>query len=378
MRRSILVVLIVVLAAACSPRAEFRMVPEAARDAGQSGAPESAEVPVFVGTTRAPDPETGEPFSWKRAPRLRYARFDVEVPRDRAPGEIPVPARGRPADPERHFVLGDAQVYPAAPAFRASLSKALAARGGEAVIYVHGFNNTMAEGVYRMAQLAHDLQLPGVFVHYAWPSRAHVMGYAYDRDSMMVSRDGFEGLLRELRAAGARRVVILAHSMGSALTMEVLRQISLQGDDALLRRISGVVLISPDLDVDLFRSQALRAGWLPKPFVIFTSQRDRALQLASRLSGEGERLGNLSDVERVADLPVTVVEVGAYSSGDGHFTPGNSPALLALLKHGGELNAALATEASGRTGLVPGVVLTVRDATRIVLSPVGGMVGLTP
>ena len=81
--------------------------------------------------------------------------------------------------------------------------------------------------------------------------------------------------------------------MGSALTMETLRQMALRGSSRALSRIKGVVLISPDLDVDLFRSIALDIGTLPQPFVIFGSSKDRILNLSATISGAPERLGNL-------------------------------------------------------------------------------------
>lgn len=356
------VVIALVVLAACTPRAEITYAP-----AALSSQP---PVPVFVGTTRGPDPDTGADLTRGRSETLRFARFDVSVPPDRKAGTIPLPPRNRAPDPMREFSVSGQQLYSAKAAFRADLSRALASHGHEAVIFVHGYNNTLADGVYRFAQMGRDLKLPGVLVHYSWPSRANVFGYAYDRDSALFARDGFERLLREVSAAGARRIVIVAHSMGGALTMETLRQIAISGDGAVRNRIAGVVLISPDLDVDVFRSQARRIGRLPQPFIIFTSERDRALALSARVAGEGERLGNLRDVTRVADLEVTMVEVGAYSSGDGHFTVGSSPTLLALLGREGELNAAFAGDRSGQAGLLPGFVLTVRDATRIVLAPV--------
>ena len=96
----------------------------------------------------------------------------------------------------------------------------------DAVIYVHGFNNTFSEGLYRIAQLSKDLDMPGVTAHYSWPSAGNPLGYVADRDSSLFARDGLERLMQEVVASGAERIVLVAHSMGSALTMEALRQIA--------------------------------------------------------------------------------------------------------------------------------------------------------
>ncbi len=361
--------LLMLALAACTPRGALVLDPAAA---------EVGTVrPVFVGTTRGKDEDTGTDYARFRTLDTRFVRVDVSIPPTHQPGRISYARPGRAPDPQTDFLTTRQIIYQEPGAFRADLARALreAPRGSrEAVIFVHGFNTTFAEGVYRIAQLSHDLKMPGVAVHYAWPSRAAPLAYAYDRDSALFARDGLEDLLRQVTEAGAERVVLVAHSMGAAVTMETLRQMAIAGRPA--RNVGGVVLISPDLDVDLFRAQASRIGKLPQPFVIFTSEKDRALALAARLSGETARLGNVTDVSELAGLEVTLVDVTSYSTGTGHFTPGTSPALIGILSQIGEVDDALASGQTGRTGLLPGVVLTVQGATQIVLSPVTALAGV--
>lgn len=365
MIRRLVLVALTVLVTACSPRGAIVLDPAAA----EVGTVRS----VFVGTSRGPDPETGEEFSRNRSAEDRFARFDVSIPPAHQAGTITwTKPRHRP-DPQTDFLTTNEVVYDSSAAFRSDLARAIRQRPAtarEVIVFVHGFNNTFAEGMYRIAQLSNDLKVENVVVHYSWPSRANPLGYAYDRDSALFARDGFERLLKEVSAAGASRIVIVAHSMGSAVTMETLRQMAIAHDRSVLPRLGGVVLISPDLDVDVFRSQARRIGTLPQPFLIFTSKKDRALALAARLSGETKRLGNVTDVKELADLKVTLIEVSAFSTGAGHFTPGTSPALLSLLGQLSAVDQAFSLDQTGRTGLLPGVVLTVQDATQVILAPV--------
>lgn len=354
--------------AACEQRGEIRLMPQA-RGIG-------ADETVFVGTTRGPDPDDGDPYGRIRSERMRYLRMDVSVPPDRVPGQIAWPHPNRPPDPLTQFVTLDASAYSTASAFRADLSRALArqpARRAEALVFVHGFNTTFAEGIYRLAQLGHDLNVTGTLVHYSWPSRAHPLGYVYDRDSALFARDGLETLLRETEAAGARKIIIVAHSMGSAVVMEALRQLALEGDGRLISRIGGVVLMSPDIDVDVFREEAARIGRLPQPFLIFTSKKDRALALSARLTGQQDRVGNLTDATELGGLKVTLIDTTAFSTGLGHFNVGNSPALLAILGRIKDVESAFATDQTGRPGLLGGAVLTVQNATQIILSPVAAI-----
>ena len=78
----------------------------------------------------------------------------------------------------------------------------------------------------------------------------------------------------------------------------------------------------------------------------------------------------------MADLDVTVVDVTNFK-GDAldHFTAGTSPAVLKLMGQLGSVQQALSSDASGRTGLLPGTVLTVQNATSIILSPVTALAG---
>lgn len=357
----------VLFLAACAPRGYLSVEPDAA-GVGQNER-------IFVATTRQAADERDR-FGRERSEAVSFARYDISIPPNRELGAIRWPPRGGTPDPARHFVTTAEVRHPDETAFRADLAaelKRLPRGDRDAIIFVHGFNNTFSEGLYRIAQLAHDLEMPGTVVHYSWPSRASPLGYVYDRDSALFARDGLERLIAELGTAGAENIVLVAHSMGSALTMEALRQTVIRGGARAKARIGGVVLISPDLDVDVFRAQAHAMDGLPQPFLIFGSNRDRILNLSARITGEPERLGNLSDVSRVADLDVTFLDVGAFSEGAGHFTLASSPTLLSLLSRIGDVDRAFDADAKGRVGLLPGVVLTVQNATQVILAPVSAI-----
>ncbi len=364
MTRIVLRLLLVTIAlAGCTPRGTITLDPRAASVGAQKA--------VFVATTRGRDAKTGV-FNNHRSEKERFGRIVVSIPPDRKLGTIVWPSARRSPDPRRDFLTSSDELFTSRAAFRKALSKALVEvpRGQrEAVVYVHGFNNTFAESVYRIAQLSHDLSVPGVAVAYSLPSAGSPINYAYDRDSVLFARDGLEQLLNQMVRAGTQRILLVAHSLGSELVMEVLRQMRLDRNAAVMSRISGVILISPDIDIEVFRTEAKRIGKLPQPFVIFTSQRDRALALSARLTGEKVRLGSLKDISRVSDLKVTMMEVGAFSKGLGHFTAGTSPALIKLLARMRDVNSALQGDRAVRPGLFPGFMINFRNATQIVLVP---------
>ncbi|RMH41390.1 MAG: alpha/beta fold hydrolase [Alphaproteobacteria bacterium] len=367
-RRALLWLAILLTLTACAPRARLVVVPEA----GEIGTTHT----LFVATTRAREAEAKgiEPFGAVRSETLRRARVAVSVPPAHQLGDITYP--GARPDPRTEFVASEIREYDRAAQFRRDLGAALRrlppARR-QAVVFVHGFNTNFAEGVYRFAQLLHDFEIDGVPVHYSWPSLASPLGYQYDRDSTVFSRDGLEETLRDVARAGAPSITIVAHSLGAFLAMETLRQLAIGGDKDTLQRIDGVILLSPDIDVDVFRAQVRRLPRLPQPFVIITSRRDRALKLSALLTGQDQRLGNLRDVWRVADLDVTILDTSEFDDGDAlrHFQVASSPVLIQILRSLRRVDNAFAGDVSGRTGLFPGTVLTVQRATAIILAPMG-------
>lgn len=363
MMRQVVLMVVLCTLAACGQRGTVTVDP-VARNVGTIE-------PIFVGTTRALDPATGS-FGSKRSPVLSLARYDISVPPNRAPGEIKWPRKGRAPDPYTEFLTADDVIYPLEADFRRDLQKAMRDEQGpkrRALIFVHGFNNTFAEGLYRIAQLSHDLDLPRVTVHYSWPSAGQALGYVHDRDSSLYARDGLEKLFNEVVGGGAQEIIVVGHSMGAQLLVESLRQMDIRNSAKLRRYLAGVVLLSPDIDIEVFKSQASTFGNLPQPFLIFASDKDKALRLSSFITGEPNRLGNMSDVQQVSELEVRVIDIAAYSTGSGHFTVGDSPELITLLNNIGSVQAAFDNDNAGRVGLLPGLVLTAQKATEIVVSP---------
>lgn len=361
--RHLLIFLCFAVLSACAPRAELILFDDPVVG--------TMIEPVFVGTTRA---YVQGQFTDARVEQMNFARLDVSIPPDRNPGEIEFSSSN--PDPSQHFLFTSVENFEGAAGFRDGLSEILAQRprgSREVLVFVHGYNNTFAESVFRTAQIRSDFNVPGVAVNYAWPSAGHPLGYVYDRDSILFARDGLERLLDQVFQAGADNVVLVAHSMGGQLLMEALRSIAIGPDSNRLDRLGGVILMSPDIDIEVFRSQALRINPLPQPFVIFVSQRDRVLRLSSRISGQNQRLGNIGTIEDVADLEIALVDITEFSGGAGdrlgHSTSVTSPAMIQVLSRLTEVDDALQTGSSSRIGLFQGTALTVRNLSQVILSP---------
>jgi esterase/lipase superfamily enzyme len=200
------------------------------------------------------------------------------------------------------------------------------------MVFVHGYNTGFDDAVYRLTQIVHDSGYPGTPVLFSWASGAKTTDYVYDKESASVARDQLEVTLRMLAQTGARRIDIVAHSMGTWVTMETLRQLAITGDRDLGGKLGDVVLASPDIDVDVFKSQMRRYGKPDRPFFLLLSADDRALRLSGMLAGN-KRVGDFGDPAELADLGVVAVDISHEKGGDSlnHTKFADNPALVKLL-----------------------------------------------
>ncbi|MDP1581984.1 MAG: alpha/beta fold hydrolase [Bradyrhizobium sp.] len=188
-------------------------------------------------------------------------------------------------------------------------SSLLAQAGGpDVLIYVHGFKQTFETAALDAAHLSDGIKFRGQTMVFSWPSKAGLFDYAYDRDSAMWSRDGFERVLRSIVASpSAGRVHIVAHSMGTMLTLESLRQLHARYGDAVADRIGAVVFAAPDIDMDVFSSAIGRIGPLARKITVITATNDRALALSGKLAGGMTRVG-AAEKAAIERLGVRVID----------------------------------------------------------------------
>jgi esterase/lipase superfamily enzyme len=257
----------------------------------------TSRVPILVATTRQRSaPNDGEMFSGERG-ETSYAAIAISIPPDpaREIGQIQWPTT-LPGDPQRNFVTVSAD-YIDKQVFLASLSaEAKQSRHGKVLVFVHGFNNRFDDAVYRFAQIVHDSRSPAVPVLFTWPSRGEtrLRAYTYDRESANYSRDALEELLDMLgRNPNVTEINVLAHSMGNWVTLEALRSRYIR-PGRFTDKIKNVLLVAPDVDVDVFRTQIRRMGPQRPRFSLFVSQDDRALSLSKTIWGDMPRLGEVN------------------------------------------------------------------------------------
>ena len=210
------------------------------------------------------------------------------------------------------------------------------------LLYVHGFNTSLDEARFRIAQIVADGRFSGVPALFAWNSKGALFAYESDKESATVARDALERLIVDLsHTPGVGRVHILAHSMGSWLTMEALRSISISGHPDLDGKLGEVMLAAPDIDLSVFERQIARLD--PKHVSIFVANNDRALSVSSRIAGDRRRVGamdptNPRDKAELDRLGVTVHDISSFATDFiGHGAFAEAPDVVRLI--GAQLTA---------------------------------------
>ena len=242
------------------------------------------------------------------------------MPRNRAPGEVPVTGNDAFALVRERQISSDAD-----------LKRTLGPAGVDPlVVWVHGFNNTSAEAVYRQAQMVQDTGLRGPQLSFVWPSAATARGYLFDRDSALQARTALEELFLRLGRIWGGPVTVIAHSLGCLLAMEALVRMRLQDRPVVL---DSLVLLQPDIAPDVFETQVADISPLPKNALLVVSGSDPALRFSALVSQSANRVGASGDSDKYEALGFRVVDLtGIEDAGNSHLVALTSPTVLEFLR----------------------------------------------
>ncbi|MGC5781713.1 alpha/beta hydrolase [Methylobacterium sp. NFXW15] len=262
---------------------------------------------LLVATTRKPvgSPPRSPWFSSDRGRGLSFAEVRLSPPDRSLLGKVSSVITG-------DWTIGAVPKVESGPG--APEAFAQAALGRDVLIYVHGYRESFESAAVSAARLSDGIRFKGVSGLFTWPSAAATLDYAYDRESAMWSRDAFEDLLKALAATpSGGRIFIVAHSMGTLLTLETLRMLRAEAGEAAMSRIGAVVLAAPDIDFDLFSNGVSRLGQDVSKITVISATNDRALELSAAIAG-GTRAG-AADRAKLEALGVRVADASDYAGG---------------------------------------------------------------
>lgn len=265
-------------------------------------------VPVFYGTDRKRrDLAKRIAYGSDRAHMLQLGRALVTVPKSHQipnverPWAVKIPylditLYSEAEDPKKHFTIKDLNVLSREEMLRVVRERLGASRGfkDQALVFIHGYNNSFDDALFRTAQISYDLKFDGAAFLYSWPSGGGITSYPYDRESAQQSEQYLRSFLETvLKDSGAKRVSIIAHSMGNQPLLQVLRDFRRTSPE--MARISQVILAAPDVDRDSFSYLADQIRGVAQGVTMYVSSNDVALGVSRRFAGGVPRAGDVPE-----------------------------------------------------------------------------------
>ena len=191
--------------------------------------------------------------------------------------------------------------------FQALLQARLAQTSHKDVfIFIHGYNNTFEDAVFRAAEVWHFMGRVGVPIAYTWPAGlGGIRGYAYDRESGEFTVSHLRRFIKTVAdCPDVERVHLIGHSRGCDVAISALRELNLtivaQGKSTQQElKLENLVLAAPDVDEEVFMQRAVGENLLQaaRRTTIYASQHDKAIELADMVFASRRRLGTLGVID---------------------------------------------------------------------------------
>jgi esterase/lipase superfamily enzyme len=164
----------------------------------------------------------------------------------------------------------------------AQLKASGAADRNDAVIFVHGYNVSFEEAALRTAQIGFDLSIQGLMAFFSWPSRGKVGQYKADEATVEASEQDVAHFIADVASrSGARRVHVIAHSMGSRA---VIRAIDILAREPSKKKLLGqLILAAPDVDAAVFTQRAGCFGKVATRATLYVSSRDLPMRVSKSM-----------------------------------------------------------------------------------------------
>lgn len=165
---------------------------------------------------------------------------------------------------------------------------------GDALIYIHGYQNSFESAAEVAATLKHDLHFEGPVILYSWPSTDELLNYTADLTNVRwtVQTLHFSTFMKTvLNTPGIKRVHIIAHSMGSQPLDDELSR------NGLANTLGQIVFVAPDEDSNTLQSLLNRLIFRPDQLSIYASRWDSALRMSefvNKMPRAGQMVTGLS------------------------------------------------------------------------------------
>jgi esterase/lipase superfamily enzyme len=270
---------------------------------------------TFATTRQMRDLAGARTYSGERSETLNFGAARVSIPAGHHNlGHIELPRRTNvfgyslyeeKLDPTKHFVIREMRTL-AEDDWKHLLQDS---NQNEVLVFVHGFNTSFEDALYRQAQIIWDLQYKGTAVLFTWASRGGALDYVYDQQSALLARKSFISLLSKLRnELGFAKINVIAHSMGNLVVADALANNSSMPGPV---RLQELIMAAPDLDWNYFQQVAPDLRKVSDAVTLYASSSDRAMMLSKAIASGVPRAGDILNGEPIVVAGVESIDVTA-------------------------------------------------------------------
>lgn len=281
-------------------------------------------VNIYWGTNRASeDTPVGFVFNDKRnnnsEEQLRVGISSITIPKKHKVGALERPNRWlgifkrKQGNINKHIMIHSSLIMRKPDWVSAFMSES---NENEGLLFIHGYNCSFDDALYRAAQLKYDLKFTGPTFSFNWASRGNVMGYSADEDTIRWSKHHLEEMLNVISADNRiKKLHIVAHSMGNRALIDLVEKWP-KGID----KVHTLILAAPDVDVDIIRK--IESNFAKyKNVTLYSSDSDLAIG-ASDLVHDNKRAGNSQPpcvFNNVETIDVSEIKRPIFSLGHSYY-----------------------------------------------------------
>lgn len=282
----------------------------------QAAADDSRTVHVFFATNRSRADKDGRlAFAGDLADRLSFGLARVRVPDNHVTGNVERPG-GLTSfllktlrwdeDQKKYFVVRAIEELSSG----SFVSAVQSTHRDSAIVFVHGYNNSFDDGLFRLAQIVFDGQLAARHapVLFSWPSQNSAAAYNTDAEMAELSEKPFLELLTLLHETiGVKNIHVIAHSMGNRIVLKAL-------DKAIAASappLGEVICAAADINRQSFAELGERVSRVSKGMTLYASADDAAMWWSEKVAKQLPRAGSIIDNEPVVVNGVESIDMTA-------------------------------------------------------------------
>lgn len=250
---------------------------------------------VWYGTNRAPVHRQGEliGFSAESAAQVTYGKCAVSIPKTHRIGESKPSLMRWLRFGDRPLSLASVSSM-SGPDFWTDIAAELKSGStpGDAIVFLHGYRVSFEDAAICAAQMGADLGVQGgAMAFFSWPSQGRLFGYSADEAAIEASEVTITDFLGQfIRHSSARKVHLVAHSMGNRGLLRAVNRIAAQAAAGSGKTFGQIILAAPDVDRRTFEMLYGAYEAVADRTTLYLSQKDLAIR-SSRFLHIGDRVG---------------------------------------------------------------------------------------